>query len=122
MQHKIMLVDDDTQVTESLGHLLSDAGFQVIAVEDGETAIEKAHTEPLSLIILDLIVPRMPGFEICKALKNDVATLHIPIIMLSGMSRQSDKITSFELGVDDYVTKPFSPRELILRIKRALGA
>src|ERR1700692_3520913 len=121
MQHEIMVVDDDIQVAESLANLLSDAGFQVIAMEDGEKALAKARTEPPSLIILDLMLPRTPGLEICKALKNDAATQHIPIIMLTGKTKEGDKIIGLELGVDDYVTKPFSPRELLLRINRALG-
>ena len=121
MAHKIMIVDDDPHVIESLGNILRDAGYQVIAIEDGETALAKAQTELPSLIILDLMMPRMPGLEICKALKNDIAIRYIPVIMLTGKTKEGDKIIGLETGADDYITKPFNPRELLLRIDRSLG-
>jgi two-component system, OmpR family, alkaline phosphatase synthesis response regulator PhoP len=120
MQHKIMVVDDDVHVMEALGNILRSAGFEVIAMEDGATALEKGRTESPSLIILDLMLPRMPGLDVCRALKSDVATRHIPVIMLTAKAEEGDKIIGLELGADDYVTKPFNPRELILRINRAL--
>jgi DNA-binding response OmpR family regulator len=120
MQHKIMIVDDEADVIDMLVINLRAAGFQVIAVEDGATAIAKARNESPSLIILDLMLPRMPGLEICKVLKGDPATRHIPVIMLTAKAEEVDKIVGLELGADDYVTKPFSPRELILRINRSL--
>ncbi len=120
MQHKIMVVDDEADVIDMLVINLRGAGFQVIAVEDGATALAKARNESPSLIILDLMLPRMPGLEICKVLKSDVATRHIPIIMLTAKAEEVDKIVGLELGADDYVTKPFSPRELILRVNRSL--
>jgi DNA-binding response OmpR family regulator len=120
MQHKIMVVDDEADVIDLLVMNLRTAGFQVITVEDGATALAKARTESPSLIILDLMLPKMPGLEICKVLKSDVATRHIPIIMLTAKAEEVDKIVGLELGADDYVTKPFSPRELILRINRSL--
>jgi two-component system phosphate regulon response regulator PhoB len=120
MQHKIMIVDDEADVIDLLVLNLRGAGFQVIAVEDGATALAKARNEAPSLIILDLMLPKMPGLEICKVLKGDVATRHIPVIMLTAKAEEVDKIVGLELGADDYVTKPFSPRELILRINRSL--
>jgi two-component system phosphate regulon response regulator PhoB len=120
MQHKIMVVDDEADVIDMLVINLRAAGFQVIAVEDGATALAKARNESPSLIILDLMLPRMPGLEICKVLKSDPATRHIPVIMLTAKAEEVDKIVGLELGADDYVTKPFSPRELILRINRSL--
>ena len=120
MQHKIMIVDDEPDVIDMLVINLRAAGFQVITVEDGATALTKARNESPSLIILDLMLPRMPGLEICKVLKSDVATRHIPVIMLTAKAEEVDKIVGLELGADDYVTKPFSPRELILRINRSL--
>jgi len=116
-----MIVDDDAHVIESLGDLLRNAGFEVIATKAGETVLTKAQTEPPSLIILDLMMPWMPGMEIWKALKSDVTTRHIPVIMLTGKTKEGDKIAGLETGADDYVTKPFSPRELLLRINRSLG-
>ena len=120
MQHKIMIVDDEPDVIDMLVINLRAAGFQVITVEDGAAALTKARNESPSLIILDLMLPRMPGLEICKVLKSDVATRHIPVIMLTAKAEEVDKIVGLELGADDYVTKPFSPRELILRINRSL--
>jgi two-component system phosphate regulon response regulator PhoB len=120
MQHKILVVDDEADVIDLLVMNLRAAGFQVIAVEDGATALAKARSESPSLIILDLMLPRMPGVEICKVLKSDIATRHIPVIMLTAKAEEVDKIVGLELGADDYVTKPFSPRELILRINRSL--
>jgi len=115
-----MIVDDEADVIDMLVINLRAAGFQVIAVEDGATALAKARSEAPSLIILDLMLPRMPGLEICKVLKSDLATRHIPIIMLTAKAEEVDKIVGLELGADDYVTKPFSPRELILRINCSL--
>jgi two-component system phosphate regulon response regulator PhoB len=120
MQHKIMVVDDEADVIDMLVMNLRTAGFQVITVEDGATALVKARNESPSLIILDLMLPKMPGLEICKVLKGDPATRHIPVIMLTAKAEEVDKIVGLELGADDYVTKPFSPRELILRINRSL--
>jgi two-component system phosphate regulon response regulator PhoB len=120
MQHKIMVVDDEADVIDMLVINLRSAGFQVVAVEDGATALAKARTEVPSLIILDLMLPKMPGLEICRVLKSDPATRHIPVIMLTAKAEEVDKIVGLELGADDYVTKPFSPRELILRINRSL--
>jgi len=115
-----MVVDDEADVIDMLVMNLRAAGFQVITVEDGATALAKARSESPSLIILDLMLPKMPGLEICKVLKSDAATRHIPIIMLTAKAEEVDKIVGLELGADDYVTKPFSPRELILRINRSL--
>jgi two-component system phosphate regulon response regulator PhoB len=120
MQHKIMVVDDEADVIDMLVINLRAAGFQVIAVEDGAAALAKARNESPSLIILDLMLPKMPGLEICKVLKSDAATRHIPVIMLTAKAEEVDKIVGLELGADDYVTKPFSPRELILRVNRSL--
>ena len=120
MQHKIMLVDDDAHVIDSLSNILNAAGFDVVAVADESTVLEKVRAELPSLIILDLALPQVPGLEICKRLKDDVATRHIPVIMLTAKSGDGDKVAGLRLGADDYVTKPYTPRELILRINRSL--
>lgn len=120
MQHKILVVDDETDVLDMLVINLRAGGFNVIAVEDGAAALVKARTESPALIVLDLMLPRMSGLEVCKVLKSDIATRHIPIIMLTAKAEEVDKIVGLELGADDYITKPFSPRELILRINRSL--
>ncbi len=120
MQHKILVVEDEADVLDLLLINLRAAGFTVIAVEDGAQALAKARSEPPSLIILDLMLPKMSGLEICKVLKSEAATRNIPVIMLTAKAEEVDKIVGLELGADDYVTKPFSPRELILRINRSL--
>jgi len=120
MQQKILVVDDEADVLDMLVINLRAAGFQVVAVEDGASALAKARSESPALIILDLMLPGMSGIEICKVLKGDAATRHIPIIMLTAKAEEVDKIVGLELGADDYVTKPFSPRELILRVNRSL--
>src|SRR6202453_5288244 len=120
MQHKIMIVEDEADVIDMLVINLLAAGFQVITVEDGATALAAARIESRSLIILDLMLPKMPGLEICKVLKSDIASRHIPVIMLAAKAEEVDKIVGLELGADDYVTKPFSPRELVLRVNRSL--
>jgi len=120
MQHRILVVDDETDVIDMLVVNLRGAGFQVSTAEDGASALAKARSEPPSLIILDLMLPGMSGLEICKVFKSDTVTRHIPVIMLTAKGEEVDKIVGLELGADDYVTKPFSPRELILRVNRSL--
>jgi len=120
MQYKILVVEDETDVIDMLDINLRAAGFNVITVEDGAGALAKIRAEIPSLIILDLMLPQMSGLEICKVLKSDIATRHIPVIMLTAKAEEVDKIVGLELGADDYVTKPFSPRELVLRINRSL--
>jgi phosphate regulon transcriptional regulator PhoB len=120
MQHKILVVDDEADVNDMLVLNLRAAGFGVIAAEDGATALTKTRSELPALVILDLMLPGMSGLEVCKVLKSDSATRHIPVIMLTSKAEEVDKIVGLELGADDYVTKPFSPRELILRVNRSL--
>jgi two-component system phosphate regulon response regulator PhoB len=120
MQHKILVVDDEADVNDMLALNLRGAGFQVVAVADGAAALAKARSEAPSLIILDLMLPQMSGLEVCKVLKSEAGTRHIPVIMLTSKAEEVDKIVGLELGADDYVTKPFSPRELILRVNRSL--
>jgi two-component system phosphate regulon response regulator PhoB len=120
MQHKILVVEDEADVVDILVINLRAAGFRVITAEDGATALAKVRTESPALIILDLMLPKMSGLEVCRVLKSDPATRHIPTIMLTAKAEDVDRIVGLELGADDYVTKPFSPRELILRVNRSL--
>lgn len=96
-------------------------GFVISTAMDGATGLQMARDDPPALILLDLMLPEMPGLEICKILKIESSTRHIPIIMLSAKAEEIDRILGLELGADDYVTKPFSPRELILRIRAVLS-
>lgn len=117
---KVLAVDDEADILTLLDYNLSKAGFAVIQAEDGPEAIELAKREKPDIIILDLMMPSMEGTEVCKILKKDDATSHIPIIMLTAKGEEVDRIVGLELGADDYITKPFSPRELILRVKAVL--
>lgn len=99
---------------------LRSTGFGVITAETGVVALQKARTETPDLIVLDIMLPEMTGLEVCKALKKDNATAAIPIIMLTAKAEEVDRVVGLELGADDYVSKPFSPRELVLRVKSVL--
>src|SRR5205814_10383346 len=99
---------------------LRKAGFTITTATDGAVGLRKARTENPAFIILDLMLPKMPGLELCKILKTDPATRHIPILMLTARAEEVDRIVGLEFGADDYVTKPFSPREVTLRIKAIL--
>src|SRR5207247_2961092 len=104
--------DDDDLLTLSL----LKAEFTISAATDGAAGVQKARSEKPAFVILDLMLPRMPGLEICKILKSDPATRQIPIMMLTAKAEEIDRIVGLEFGADDYVTKPFSPREVVLRI------
>ncbi|MFH1360703.1 MAG: response regulator [Candidatus Omnitrophota bacterium] len=120
MKEKILIVEDEKDIVKMLDYNLKKEGFRPLSVHDGEDAIDSASKEQPDLIILDLMLPGMDGLEVCKSLKNSNKTASIPIIMLTAKSQESDKVIGLELGADDYVTKPFSPRELIARIKAVL--
>src|SRR6187200_456600 len=113
----VLIIEDERDVVDLLALNLRKAGFTTSTASDGAAGLEKARSENPALIILDLMLPKMPGLEVCKVLKNDPATKHIPIIMLTAKAEEIDRIVGLEFGADDYVTKPFSPREIVLRIK-----
>ena len=117
---KILIVEDDRDIVEMVEYNLKQEGYTAVHAFNGEKGIELAGKEKPDLIILDLMLPAIDGFEVCKALKQQQSTAGIPIIILSAKSRETDKVVGLELGADDYVTKPFSPRELIARIKAVL--
>jgi DNA-binding response OmpR family regulator len=117
---KILVVDDELEALELVEFNLVQAGFSVITAPDGLEALKKARAALPSLIVLDLMLPEMDGLEVCKMLRRDPATSSIPIIMLTAKASEIDRILGLELGADDYLTKPFSPRELVLRVKKIL--
>lgn len=117
---KILIIEDDRDIVEMVRYNLKEEGFETIPAFDGEQGIELARKERPDLIILDLMLPVIDGFEVCRIIKNDQLTADIPIIILSAKSQETDKVVGLELGADDYVTKPFSPRELIARIRAIL--
>jgi len=120
MKEKILIVEDEKDIVKMLDYNLKKEGFRVISVSDGEDALDAACKEHPDLVLLDLMLPGMDGLEVCKALKKEDKTAGIPIIMLTAKAQESDKVVGLELGADDYVTKPFSPRELIARVKAVL--
>ena len=117
---KILVVDDEADVLDLVCMNLRAAGYNVAAAENGAIALQKAKAEKPDLIVLDLMLPEMNGLEVCKALKKDDLTSTVPIIMLTAKTEEVDRIVGLELGADDYVAKPFSPRELVLRVKSVL--
>lgn len=121
MKHKILLVDDEPDALEVLGFKLRQAGYNPLLAKDGARAIALARDERPALIVLDLMLPEVDGLEVCKILRRDPNTASIPIIMLTARAAEMDRVLGLELGADDYVTKPFSPRELLLRIKKLLA-
>lgn|SRR3989338_5564651 len=120
MRKKILIVDDEADILTLLEYNLDKAGFEVVSAQDGPEAIELTKKKRPDLIILDIMLPSMEGTEVCKIIKKDEATSHIPVIMLTAKGEEVDRIVGFELGAEDYITKPFSPRELILRVKAVL--
>jgi DNA-binding response OmpR family regulator len=117
---KILVVDDEPEAVELIEFNLQQAGFDVVTASDGAEAVKKARSELPSLVILDLMLPEVDGLEACRMLRRDPATASVPIIMLTAKAAEIDRILGLELGADDYVTKPFSPRELVLRVKKIL--
>ena len=120
MNAKILVADDEPDVLHLVAANLCAAGFEALTAEDGAAALALAREHTPQAIILDLMLPRMSGLEVCRALKADPATSAIPIVMLTAKAEEVDRIVGLELGADDYVTKPFSPRELVLRVKNVL--
>ncbi len=117
---KILIVEDEEDIMEMIAYNLEKEGYKTIRIYNGEDAVKIARTEQPDMIILDLMLPKMDGFDVCKMVRSHTETSHIPIIMLSARSQEIDKIVGLELGADDYVTKPFSPRELMARMKAVL--
>ena len=121
MKPKILVVDDEPDALEVLGYKLREAGYAPVFAKDGQRALAAVRDERPALVVLDLMLPEVDGLEICKILRRDPATAFIPILMLTARAAEMDRIVGLELGDDDYVTKPFSPRELVLRIKKLLA-
>jgi two-component system alkaline phosphatase synthesis response regulator PhoP len=113
----ILIVDDEARIVKLVRDYLERAGFDVIAARDGETALTLAHVEQPDLIVLDLMLPGVDGLDICRRLRQESG---VPIIMLTARVEEADRIVGLELGADDYVTKPFSPRELVARVRATL--
>ena len=117
---KILVVDDEKNILELVRFNLEREGYEVLTSLDGARGLELARSENPDLIVLDVMLPEISGLEVCRELHLDPATKKIPIIMLSARADELDRVLGLEMGADDYVTKPFSPRELVARIKARL--
>lgn len=120
MPGRILIVEDEQDVRDLLVLTLRNAGYQTLTADTGPDALRKTANDSPDLILLDIMLPDMSGTEICRKIRNEAATAGTPIIIVSAKTDEVDKILGLELGADDYVTKPFSPRELVLRIKKLL--
>jgi len=117
---RILIIDDEEDLIELARYNLEQEGFEVKGASDGESGLKTAIQDAPDLILIDLMLPGMDGLEVCRSLRADNRTASIPLIMLTAKSSESDRIVGLELGADDYVTKPFSPRELAARVKAVL--
>ncbi|MGA2176412.1 MAG: response regulator [Verrucomicrobiota bacterium] len=120
MKLKILVVDDEPDLLELIDVNLRAAGYAVLLAASGREALQKARDAAPALILLDVMLPELDGLEVCKILRQDPATRAIPILMLTARAAEIDRVLGLELGADDYVTKPFSVRELLLRVKNLL--
>ncbi len=120
MSKLILVVDDEADILNLVKYNLARDGFQVATAESGEAALRAARRKPPDLILLDLMLPGLDGFAVTRALKADQKTAHVPIAFLSARGDEADVVTGLELGAEDYITKPFSPRVLVARVKAML--
>lgn len=118
---KILVVDDEINITQILEFSIGAEGYEVITASNGEEAIDKARREQPNLIILDVMMPRIDGYEACRILKSNPLTKNIPVVLLTAKGREIDKRLGYEVGATDYIIKPFSPNKLIERIHELLS-
>jgi two-component system phosphate regulon response regulator PhoB len=117
---KILIIEDENDVADLLTLTLRKAGFRISTSPDGASGLQSARDDKPDFVILDLMLPKMSGLEVCRILKSDTTSSHIPILMLTAKAEEIDRIVGLEFGADDYVTKPFSPREVVLRVRAIL--
>jgi phosphate regulon transcriptional regulator PhoB len=120
MPSHILVVEDERDLQRVLTYNFKQAGFDVVSATDGETALRAVREERFDLVLLDLMLPDMPGTEVCRRLKQSPQTSAIPVVMVTAKGEEVDRIVGFELGADDYVVKPFSPAELVARVDAVL--
>ncbi|NLM88628.1 MAG: response regulator, partial [Syntrophomonadaceae bacterium] len=121
-QYKILVVDDEDYIVELVKFNLEKEGYQVIVANDGRSALNMVQAEHPDLILLDIMLPNVDGLEVCRILKQSSTTNSIPIIMLTAKGDEIDTVLGLEMGADDYIKKPFSPREMVARVKARLRA
>lgn len=119
-QKKIIIVDDEKQLVSLVRLHMETAGYEVLSAKDGEEAMDVIKKEKPDLVILDLMIPKIDGWEVCKRIREGIEFKNTPVIILTARTDTTDKLKGFECGADDYVTKPFSPRELVARVKRVM--
>jgi len=119
-KERILLIEDEKNIAELVRYNLQREGYRVAFAADGEAGLRLVDQDPPDLILLDLLLPRIDGMEVCRRLKQNARARAIPVIMLTAKAGETDKVTGLELGADDYVTKPFSPRELVARVRAVL--
>jgi len=117
---RILIIEDDKDIVELVRYNLEKEDFQVTAMCDGVSGLAQVKKSPPDLLLLDLMLPKLSGLEICKDIRRDQMLSHLPILMLTARGDEADRVVGLELGADDYVTKPFSPRELVARVKALL--
>lgn len=120
MAHRILIIEDEKDIRDLLQHYLKREGYQVETAENGEVGVRKANEKKIDLILLDLMLPQMDGLEVCRALRSNPRTAAIPIIMVTAKGEEADRVVGLEIGADDYIPKPFSPREVVARVKARL--
>ncbi len=120
MAKKILIIEDEKDIQDLLQHYLKREGYEVQGVKDGDAGLRKLGQEKFDLILLDLMLPQMDGLEICRRLRSQLPTAEIPVIMITAKAEEADRIVGLEIGADDYITKPFSPREVVARVKALL--
>ena len=119
-QSRVLIIEDDKDIVELVRYNLEKDSFQIVACSDGVTGLAQVKKSSPDLLILDLMLPKLSGLEICKEIRRDDKLNRLPILMLTARGEEADRVVGLELGADDYVTKPFSPRELVARVKALL--
>jgi phosphate regulon transcriptional regulator PhoB len=117
---KILVVDDEPDIVELVSYNLKKEGFEISSASDGEEALAKIRKEKFDFLILDLMLPGIQGMELCRILRSDPRTKNLPVIMLTAKGEEVDRILGLEIGADDYISKPFSPRELVARVRAVM--
>lgn len=121
MARKILVVEDEPNIVDSLSFLMKKAGFEVLVARDGDTAIRMMESKPADLVLLDVMLPRRDGFDVCRAIRANPTWNDVKIIMLTARGRDLDRRKGLQLGADDYITKPYSTREIMARVNELLG-
>src|SRR5204862_4964767 len=117
---KILIIEDDRDIVELVRYNLANEGFQVSSAHDGTTGLNTLKKTPPDLLLLDLMLPKLSGLDICREVRKDESLNRLPILMLTARGEEADRVVGLEMGADDYVTKPFRPRELIARVTAPL--